>query len=55
MLVQEAFRTQKFLVSTMLEKHGTGELLKHFIMENDMSFWVIILRKVWQDNGKEEK
>lgn len=33
MLVQEAFRTLKFLVSTMLEKRGTGELSKHFIIK----------------------
>lgn len=52
MLVQEAFRTLKFLVSTMLEKRGTGELSKHFIIKNDTFFGVQILRKVRQDNGE---
>lgn len=52
MLVQEAFRTLKFLVSTMLEKRGIGELSKHFIIKNDTFFGVQILRKVLQDNGE---
>lgn len=52
MLVQEAFRTLKFLVSTMLEKHGIGELSKHFIIRKNIFFWVQILRKVRQDNGE---
>ena len=52
MLVQEAFRTLKFLVSTMLEKHGIGELSKHFIIRKNIFFGVQILRKVRQDNGE---
>lgn len=52
MLVQEAFRTLKFLVSTMIEKHGIGELSKHFIIRNNIFFGVQILRKVRQDNGE---
>lgn len=52
MLVQEAFRTLKFLVSTMIEKHGIGELSKHFIIRKNIFFGVQILRKVRQDNGE---
>lgn len=52
MLVQKAFRTLKFLVSTMLEKHGIGELSKHFIIRKNIFFGVQILRKVRQDNGE---
>lgn len=52
MFVQEAFRTLKFLVSTMLEKHGIGELSKHFIIRKNIFFGVQILRKVRQDNGE---
>ena len=52
MLVQEAFRTLKFLVGTMLEKHGIGELSKHFIIRKNIFFGVQILRKVRQDNGE---
>ena len=52
MLVQEAFRTLKFLVSTMLEKHGIGELSKHLIIRKNIFFGVQILRKVRQDNGE---
>lgn len=52
MLVQEAFRTLKFLVSTMLEEHGIGELSKHFIIRKNIFFGVQILRKVRQDNGE---
>lgn len=52
MLVQEAFRTLKFLVSTMLEKHGIGELSKHFIIRKNIFLGVQILRKVRQDNGE---
>ena len=52
MLAQEAFHTLKFLVSTMLEKRGTGELSKHFIIKNVTFFGVQILRKVRQDNGE---
>lgn len=54
MLVQEASRILKFLVSTMLEKHGTGELSRHFIIKNDIYFGVQTLRKVRQDNGEGE-
>ena len=55
MLVQEAFRTLKFLVSTMLEKHGIGELSKHFIIRKNIFFGVQILRKVRQDNGESRR
>lgn len=54
MLVLEAFRILKFLVSTMLEKRGTGELSKHFIIRNDTFLGVQILQKVLQDNGERE-
>ena len=54
MLVLEAFCILKFLVSTMLEKRGTGELSKHFIIRNDTFFGVQILQKVLQDNGERE-
>ena len=54
MLVQEVFRILKFWVSIMLEKRGTGELSKHFIIRNDTYFGARMLRKVWQDNGKSE-
>lgn len=42
----------KILVSTMLEKHGIGELSKHFIIRKNIFFGVQILRKVRQDNGE---
>lgn len=46
------FRTLKYLVNTMQERHGTGELSKHCIIKKDTFFEAQLLPKVQQDNGK---
>ena len=54
MLVQEAVSCSKIFGMTMLEKHGTGELSRYFIIKNDIYFVVQILQKIRQDNGESE-